>query len=384
MPDTPLDDPNRCKPLFTPGPLTTSRTVKEAMLRDLGSRDDEFIEIAREIRAALVDIAGLKPPSDYTTVLMQGSGTFCLESVITSIVPQEGTILAVVNGAYGQRMADIAARHKIPCRVLACAEDAQPDPDDVEKILEEDPSISTVAMVHCETTTGIMNPVEAVGQVVAGQGRTYVVDSMSAFGGVVCDYNACSIDYLISSANKCLQGVPGFGFVICRVSHLAEIAGWARSLSLDLHAQWEGLERNGQFRFTPPTHALLAFHQALKELDREGGVAGREARYRANYQCIARGMCDMGFREFLAPGCRGHVITSFHYPEDGRFEFNEFYQHLNDRGFVIYPGKVSGADCFRVGNIGHLFEEDMQNLLTAIKMVSGEMGIVMPPGAGNT
>ena len=371
------------KTLFTPGPLTTSQTVKRAMLRDLGSRDLAFIETVRHIRQMLLDVAGV-PGADvagdngYEVVLMQGSGTFGLESVIGSTVPPDGKLLVIINGAYGDRIANIARVLKIETATLEYPTDVAPSAADVDRVLSEDQAITNVVVVHCETTSGIMNPIGQIGEVVGRHRKTYFVDSMSAFGAVPFDFEKCKIDYLVSSANKCIEGVPGFSFVICRRASLLAAEGYARSVSLDLLAQWQGLEANGQFRFTPPTHAILAFEQALNELAAEGGVAGRAARYRANNEILLSGMRDMGVAEYLSPELQSVIITAFCYPDHPRFQFEEFYTRLNDKGCVIYPGKVPAVDCFRIGNIGHLFKSDMSALLAAIRTTFDEMGIVLP------
>lgn len=365
------------KPLFTPGPLTTSRLVKQAMLRDLGSRDVEFIRIVQEIRDALLDIAGLTKSEGFECVLLQGSGTFGIEAVMTCAIPKGGKWLIAINGAYGQRMKKIAETHAIPTTTLEFDEDAQIAAMDIDRALAADSSITAVAVVHCETTTGIMNPIEEIGRVVRKHDRTYFVDSMSAFGAVQFDFQACQIDYLVSSANKCIEGVPGFSFCLARRSLLNQTAGWSRTISLDLYAQWQGLEKNGQFRFTPPTHTMLAFRQAIEELAIEGGVAGRERRYRANRETLLSGMRKLGFKEYLPTDRQGHIISSFLFPPDENFCFDTFYDKLNERGFVIYPGKVSNADCFRIGNIGRIFDSDIRQLLSAIKIVLKEMDVSM-------
>jgi len=362
------------KPLFTPGPLTTSATVKQAMLRDLGSRDIEFIETVRDVRRRLLAIAGVSQAQGFEAILMQGSGTFVIESVISSVMPRDGKLLVIINGAYGERIGKMARIHGIETIVLKYRENELPRSDDIDAALD-DSSIAMVAVVHCETTSGIMNPIEEIGQVVRKHDRRYFVDSMSAFGAVPFDFEACAVDYLVSSANKCIEGVPGFGFAICRRDVLLETEGRARTLSLDLLEQWRGLESNGQFRFTPPTHAILAFDQALRELEAEGGVSGRADRYRKNHELLVVGMRKMGFVEYVPVELQGYIITSFRYPDHPNFEFEPFYSMLNDRGFVIYPGKVTDADCFRIGNIGHLFTDDIQELLNAINDVSREMEI---------
>jgi 2-aminoethylphosphonate-pyruvate transaminase len=362
------------KLLFTPGPLTTSDAVKQAMLRDLGSRDFEFIQLVRNIRRHLLELGGVNGRG-YETIIMQGSGTFGIEAVISSVTPPTGKWLVIINGAYGHRINHIARVLAIETIPLICDEDRKPDLNEIEAVLSTDPSITNVAMVHCETTTGIVNPVEETGAIANKFGKRFFVDAMSSFGAIPLNLADSHIDYLVSSANKCIEGVPGFSFVIARRKALLETEGYARSVSLDLLAQLKGLEANGQFRFTPPTHTLLAFAQALEELNAEGGVAGRGARYRRNYETLISGMHEMGFREYLKPEDQGYIITSFRYPTDPNFEFNQFYERLNDKGFVIYPGKVSNADCFRIGSIGRISESDVQALLAAIKVVLDEMAI---------
>ncbi len=363
------------KPLFTPGPLTTSQTVKLAMLRDLGSRDIEFIQIAREIRNELLSIAGLSQEQGFECVLMQGAGTFGVEAVMSCAVPRDGKWLIVSNGAYGQRMKKIAEVHGVDYTIIESPEDQPNSAEQVDQALSDDPTISAVAIVHCETTTGIMNPIEAVGQIVRKHDKTYFVDSMSAFGAVPFDFEACQIDFLVSSANKCIEGVPGFSFCLARRSRLEQTATWSRTLSLDLYDQWQGLEKNGQFRYTPPTHAMLAFRQAIEELKIEGGVAGRQKRYQANCETLLAGMRKLGFQEYLQPELQGYIISSFLYPESDNFDFDLFYNKLNDKGFVIYPGKVSNANCFRIGSVGRINTADVEALLSAIEVVLREMHV---------
>lgn len=362
------------KLLFTPGPLTTSRRVKEAMLRDLGSRDAEFIDIVRDIRRRLLVLAGVDADT-YVAIPMQGSGTFALESVVASTLPAAGKLLVLVNGAYGRRIARIASMLGIDHVQLETPENRVVDLDALRTTLADDEAVTHVAVVHCETTTGIMNPVAEVGEIVRGADRALFVDAMSSFGAIALDLAGIGIDYLVASANKCIEGVPGFGFVIARQETLARSEGCARSLSLDLLAQWRGLDASGQFRFTPPTHVLLAFHQALLDLEAEGGVEGRGRRYAQNHALLVEGMGELGFRAYLDPAVQGPIITSFHYPDDARFDFDRFYSLLNDRGMVIYPGKVSEARCFRIGTIGQIFATDIRKLLSSIEAVSAQMGL---------
>lgn len=377
---TELPPPSREPLLFTPGPLTTSPTVKQAMLRDVGSRDLAFIEVVREIRDELLKLANTTA-GEYEAIPLQGSGTFALEAVLSSCIPPDGKVLIAVNGAYGQRLAGMCAVLNIDHEAMVFREDRPVDPDAVGATLDGDPDVSHVAVVHCETTTGIMNPVEAIGEVVRDEHRMYIVDAMSSFGAVPLDIRAAHIDYLVSSANKCIEGVPGFAFVIADYEALLETEGYARSLSLDLLAQWKGLEANGQFRFTPPTHAMLAFRQALRELAREGGAAGRALRYKQNYETLIDGMTARGFVPYVDEPHRGYIITAFRYPSHPKFSFFEFYERLHNRGFAIYPGKVTDAECFRIGTIGRLFESDIANLLAAIEAVLEEMEVDLTPPA---
>ena len=365
------------KRLYTPGPLTTRLAVKEAMLLDLGSRDALFVKTVASVRRRLLEVGEASVESGYEAVLMQGSGTFGLESAVGSLVPRGGKLLVLINGAYGRRVADIAAHLGIETHRLEFPENEVVDPEKVQKHLDELPGIDVVMVVHCETTTGILNPVDQIGSVVQAYGARYIVDAMSSFGGIPLVLEQNHIDALVSSANKCIEGVPGFSFILVRREYLEASAGWARSVSLDLHAQWQGLERNGQFRFTPPTHAILAFHQALLDLEAEGGVAGRYERYRANHSIIWEGGKKLGLIPYLQPDVQAPIITSFHYPESLAFSFEAFYERLGEKGFVIYPGKLTHADCFRIGNIGQLFESDMQELVDTMGQTLVEMGVEM-------
>ena len=363
------------KRLFTPGPLTTSATVKQAMQRDLGSRDREFLDIVAEIRSELLRLGGVRP-EEYTVVLVQGSGTFGLESVITSAVPYDGKLLVAINGAYGRRLADIAQAARIETITVSFPEDEPIDPQAVASALANDPHIAMTAIVHCETTTGLLNPISAIASVASRAGSRVLVDAMSSFGALPIDIAGLGIDYLVSSANKCIEGVPGFSFAVARLSALQECRGRARSLCLDLFAQWRGLESDGQFRFTPPTHAILAFRQALRELEEEGGVEARGRRYRANHDVIVEEMRSMGFEPYLRPEIQAPIITAFRYPDHPGFDFKTFYQRLSDRGHLIYPGKLSQVPCFRIGNIGRLYPDDMRSLADAIREALREMQVI--------
>lgn len=352
--------------LLTPGPLSTSRGVRQAMLRDWCTWSSDYNEVVQGIRYRLVQMA--TSASGYTSVLMQGSGTFSVESVIGSAVPEDGKILILVNGAYGQRMVKICERLRIDHVALDFGEVNPPNIDRLNDLLEQNKSITHVAVVHCETTTGMLNDVKHIAEVVKAHDKIFIADAMSSFGGIPMDLNEWKIDFLISSANKCIQGVPGFGFVIAPVSRITACRGLARSLSLDLYDQWETMEaQKGKWRYTSPTHTVKAFAQALIELEEEGGIEARNKRYVQNHEVLITGMRKMGFQCLLSDRIQSPIITSFLYPESPVFNFNAFYDNLKSLGFVIYPGKVTRHDTFRIGNIGHVFPKDMEKLIEAVK-----------------
>lgn len=365
------------KTLFTPGPLTTSLSVKQAMLRDAGSWHFEFNDIVTSIRERILKLAGLTRADGFECILLQGSGTFGVEAVFATCVPPNGKVAVLANGAYGERMGLMLQQAKIEYVMLRTPENQVPDAAALEHALTSDPAITHVAVVHCETTTGILNPITELGQLVKRHRRLFIVDAMSSFGALPIDFAAGGIDYLISSANKCIEGVPGFSFVIARRASLLACEGYARSLSLDLLGQLKGFEKNSQFRYTPPTHSILAFQQALDEMDLEGGVSARGARYLRNHTLLVGGMKQLGFRVYLDSAVQSCIITSFYFPADPKFTFNEFYLRLSDKGCIIYPGKISQADTFRIGSIGRIFESDIGALLAAVRETVLEMGLVI-------
>ena len=346
--------------LLTPGPLTTTETVKKEMLVDHCTWDNDYKQITQYIRKDLLRIAHVSE-KEYTVVLMQGSGTFGVESTLTSSVGKKGKLLIAANGAYGERMEDIAKHAGIDNKILNFRYNEVPDAKIIANEIENDPAITHVSMVHCETTSGIINDIVAVAKAVKSLGRTFIVDAMSSFGGVDIDVAGLGIDFIISSANKCIQGVPGFSFIICRRSELKKCEGNAVSLSLDLYDQWECMERDGKWRFTSPTHVVLAFAKALEELEAEGGVKARCARYSENNRLLIEKMTSLGFSTYLDSN-QSPIITTFLYPDAANFSFEEMYRFIKDRGYAIYPGKVTDADVFRIGNIGEIYTEDIEKL----------------------
>ncbi|MFE5321376.1 2-aminoethylphosphonate--pyruvate transaminase [Paenibacillus sp. NPDC056579] len=353
--------------LLTPGPLTTTSTVKEAMLTDWCTWDQEYNGLVQQIRSELVALATAQA-GDYTSVLMQGSGSFCVESVIGSVIPADGKLAVLVNGAYGARIAQMAGVLNVALTVLDFGETTQADAAQLEALLKQDEAITHVAVVHGETTTGMLNPIREIGEVAKRYGKTYIVDAMSTFGGIEMDVAELQIDFLISSSNKCIQGVPGFGFIIAKREELEKCNGRARSLSLDLFDQWDTMERqNGKWRFTSPTHVVHAFYQAMQELAAEGGIVKRQQRYENNHRLLVEGMERLGFRTLLPSELQSPIITSFYYPDSPAFSFDTFYQRIKQEGFVLYPGKITSAMTFRIGNIGDVHASDMERLLNAIE-----------------
>ncbi len=356
----------RDKLLFTPGPLTTSLSVKQAMLHDAGSWHFEFNALVATIRDRLLSIAGVSRAQGWEAILLQGSGTYGVEAVFQTCVERSGKVAVLANGAYGNRMAQMLERASIDHVVLRAPEDKPVDPVALEIALSTDKAITHVAVVHCETTTGILNPIEAVGNVARAYGKVFVVDAMSSFGAIPIDLEKHGIDFLVSSPNKCLEGIPGFCFVLCRRKLLLACEGRPRSLSLDLLDQLKSFERTGQFRYTPPTHALLGFDQALKEFDAEGGITGRGARYQANHAVLCHGMAELELHPYLPPGLQSFIITAFPFPANPRFSFDQFYRSLSERGFIIYPGKLTQVNTFRIGTIGRIFPAEVRQLVDAI------------------
>ena len=359
--------------LLTPGPLTTSAAVKQAMVHDWGSRDAEFLRINRMVLDRIVELAGGE--GTHVTVPVQGSGTFAVEAMITSFVPMAGKLLVLINGAYGQRarkIAEIAGRAVV---VHETPEDTPPDLAAIDKLLAADKAISHVFAVHCETTSGILNPIAETAALVTRHGRRLLVDSMSTFGALEIDARKVPYDAMAASSNKCLEGVPGLGFVVCRTAALAECKGNATTLVLDLFEQAENFAKAGQYRFTPPIHVIVALGKAIEEHAAEGGVDGRGKRYRDNAKVLIDGMRAMGFRTLLGEKLQAPIIVTFHMPTDPKFVFQRFYDGLKDRGYVIYPGKLTVADSFRIGCIGRLYPETMKGALKAVREVLDEMRV---------
>ncbi|MEC3862168.1 2-aminoethylphosphonate--pyruvate transaminase [Mesobacterium sp. TK19101] len=380
---TQFEPPRMGEPyLLTPGPLTTAYEVKEAMLRDWGSWDGDFRAMTASLRAQLLGLLG-DAATEYDCVPLQGSGSYCVEAMLGSFVPKDGKVLVLANGAYGLRAAKTMDYLGRACHLLDKGDYLPPRGAEVAAILANDPAITHVLAIHCETSSGILNPVEEIAEATFAAGRKLLIDSMSAFGAVEIDVAKVPFQALVSSANKCIEGVPGFGFVLARKEEIAASKGNSHSLSLDIHAQWDYMEKSGQWRFTPPTHAVAAFLKALEMHAEEGGVKGRGARYTRNRDVMVAGMRALGFETLLEDRWLSPIIVTFFNPADPKFDFTRFYDLMKAQGFIIYPGKLTVVDSFRVGCIGRMDEHVMTRVVAAAKSALDTMGVASaaPPAA---
>ena len=368
--------------LLTPGPLTTAYEVKEAMLKDWGSWDEDFRDLTKKLRKNLLSLLG-KSKNLYDCVPIQGSGTFAVESMLGTFIPKDGKLLVLANGAYGLRAAQTMDYLNRDYHLLDKGDYLPPRGGEVADILENDKAITHVLVIHCETSSGILNPLEEIGAVVKSAGRKLLIDSMSAFGAVPVDPEKIDFEAMVSSANKCIEGVPGFGFVFAKLSALRAAKGNCHSLSLDVEAQWSAMEKSGQWRFTPPTHVVAAFLTALEIHEEEGGVAGRGARYTNNRDVMVSGMRDLGFETLLDERWLSPIIVTFFCPADPAFEFKKFYDLMKSEGYIIYPGKLTVVDSFRIGCIGRMDAHVMKGVVFAAKKALETMGVesAAPPEA---
>ncbi|WP_323183469.1 2-aminoethylphosphonate--pyruvate transaminase [Paraburkholderia sp. CNPSo 3076] len=360
--------------LLTPGPLTTAASTKAAMQRDWGSWDADFRAMTAQLRAALLQVAG-DEQGEYDCVPLQGSGSYCVEAMLGSFVPRDGHALVLANGAYGKRIATTLRYLGRQHTVHDTGDYLPPRAEDVEQLLIANPDITHVVAVHCETSSGILNPIEEIAAVTARQGRRLLVDSMSAFGAVPLDVRTLPCDAFVSSANKCIEGVPGFGFVIAKKEVLNNAKGVSHSLALDIYDQWDVMNRTGQWRFTPPTHAVAAFIEALRLHALEGGQPGRLARYARNRDVLVEGMRELGFEPLLTEAWRSPIIVTFFSPADPAFDFARFYELMKTQGFIIYPGKLTSVESFRVGCIGALDETVMRRVVAACGEALRTLGV---------
>ncbi|EIF31125.1 2-aminoethylphosphonate--pyruvate transaminase [Burkholderia sp. Ch1-1] len=368
--------------LLTPGPLTTALSTKEAMLRDWGSWDGDFRAMTALLRSSLLEIAG-DTAGEYDCVPLQGSGSYCVEAMLGSLIPRDARALVLANGAYGKRIATTLGYLGRACTVLDKGDYLPPRGAEIERMLDADSRITHVVAVHCETSSGILNPLEEIAAATAKKGRKLLIDSMSAFGAVPLDVREIACEAFVSSANKCIEGVPGFGFVIARKRALQEAKGRSHSLALDVYDQWDVMNRTGQWRFTPPTHTVAAFIEALRLHKLEGGQAGRLARYANNRDVLVAGMRELGFEPLLNARWRSPIIVTFFAPAHPSFRFETFYELMKQQGFIIYPGKLTVVDSFRIGCIGQVDEHVMRRVVEACASSLRTMNVAhaAPPAA---
>ncbi|NBA95955.1 2-aminoethylphosphonate--pyruvate transaminase [Pseudomonas sp. R5(2019)] len=360
--------------LLTPGPLTTSNRTRQAMMVDWGSWDSRFNDLTASLCQQLLAI--VNGADSHHCVPLQGSGTFAVEAAIGTLVPRDGKVLVLINGAYGQRLAKIC---KVLGRDFSTFETAEDEPttaQDVDRLLRADSAITHVALIHCETSTGILNPLAEIAQVVAQHGKRLIIDAMSSFGALPIDAREIPFDALIAASGKCLEGVPGMGFVFTAKDSLAKAEGNAHSLAMDLYDQHTYMAKSGQWRFTPPTHVVAALHEALLQYNEEGGLPARHARYAANCKTLLDGMAEIGLRSFLPAEIQAPIIVTFHAPRDARYQFKDFYERVKAKGFILYPGKLTQVETFRVGSIGCVGPDGMSAAVNAIAEVLREMEVL--------
>ncbi|CAD0265881.1 2-aminoethylphosphonate--pyruvate transaminase [Pseudomonas veronii] len=360
--------------LLTPGPLTTSARTRQAMLVDWGSWDERFNQLTASVCSQLLAI--LNGAATHHCVPLQGSGTFAVEAAIGTLVPRNGKVLVLINGAYGKRLAKICEVLGRDFSTFETAEDEPTTAADVDRLLHADPAITHVALIHCETSTGLLNPLPQIAQAVKEHGKRLIVDAMSSFGALPIDAREVPFDALIAASGKCLEGVPGMGFVFAEKHALGAAQGNCHSLALDLFEQHEYMARTGQWRFTPPTHVVAALHEALLQYHEDGGLPARQRRYANNCQVLLDGMAELGLRSFLPAAIQAPIIVTFHAPTDPRYQFKAFYERVKAKGFILYPGKLTEVDTFRVGCIGHVDAAEMRAAVAAIAQALHAMQVL--------
>jgi len=364
---------DRDKILLTPGPLTTTLRTKLAMLKDWGSWDADFNAVTASVRASLLKI--IHGSDSHVVVPLQGSGTFSVEAAVATLVPRDGHVLVLDNGAYCKRAARLTSLMGRRCTVLGFDEAEQISVAVLQDALMGDASITHVIMIHCETGAGVLNPLQAVADVCAAHGKGLIVDAMSSFGALEIDARKTRFDALIAASGKCLEGVPGMGFVFIRKAVLDGCAGQSQSLAMDLHDQYVYMEKTGQWRFTPPTHVVVALHEAIAQFEAEGGQPARLTRYTQNYQALISGMAKLGFKPFLDPAIQAPIIVTFLAPEHPAYDFKAFYAAVRARGFLLYPGKLTQIETFRVGCIGAIGPQDMAQAVHAVALAMNDLGL---------
>ena len=364
---------DRDKILLTPGPLTTTLRTKLAMLRDWGSWDSDFNAVTAKVRASLLDI--IHGHGSHVVVPLQGSGTFSVEAAVATVVPRDGHILVLDNGAYCKRAARLSQMMGRRCTQVNFADDQPVSAQVLQQQLKADPTITHVVMIHCETGAGVLNPLQAVADVCKAHGKSLIVDAMSSFAALPIDARTMQFDALIAASGKCLEGVPGMGFVFIRKEILEACAGQSQSLAMDLYDQYVYMEKTGQWRFTPPTHVVVALAEAIAQFEAEGGRADRLLRYESNCRTLLEGMSRLGFKPFLDSSVQAPIIVTFHAPSHRHYDFKAFYNAARARGFILYPGKLTQIETFRVGCIGAIGPAEMEQAVHAVELALRDLGL---------
>jgi len=362
---------DRDKILLTPGPLTTTLRTKLAMLKDWGSWDADFNAVTARVRHSLLDI--IHGADSHVVVPLQGSGTFSVEAAVATLVPHDGHVLVLDNGAYCKRAARLSTLMGREVTSLDFDEAQSVDPEALEIYLQKDSSITHVVLIHCETGAGVLNPLQAVADVCQRFKVGLIVDAMSSFAALEIDARTTRFDALIAASGKCLEGVPGMGFVFIRKEVLAACEGRSQSLAMDLYDQYIYMEKTGQWRFTPPTHVVVALAEAIAQFEEEGGQAARLARYTRNCETLVAGMKALGFKPFLDPAVQAPIIVTFHAPDIAAYNFKDFYAAVRARGFLLYPGKLTQIETFRVGCIGAIGPNEITQAVHAIEWALREL-----------
>jgi|TARA_B100000315_G_scaffold40571_1_gene35417 2-aminoethylphosphonate aminotransferase len=363
------------KILLNPGPATTTDTVKMAqVVPDICPREEEFSELMAGIRDDLLKIVNVDKKK-YTTVLFGGSGTAVMESVIASVVNQEKTLLILKNGAYGDRMQKIVETYSIPFTTLEYEWGKPINLSEVDSYLKSNRNIGYIAMVHHETTSGILNSIENFSELGKNYGHTLILDAISSYAGISIDLKKTPIDFLMSTSNKCIQGMAGLAFSICKKSelkHLKDIPN--RSFYLSLYDQYNYMEKTGQMRFTPPVQTIYALRQAIDEYFDEGSL-NRYNRYTENWKRLREGLQKLGFNLLLDPENESHILLTVVEPKNPEYNFDKIHNLLYDKGFTIYPGKLGKKKTFRLANMGAINSIDIDRFINELSNVIIKIGI---------
>jgi len=351
--------------LLNPGPVTTTDTVKQALVvADICHREVEFTDLMQGVRMDLLKVVNADP-EQYTSILFAASGTGAVEACLSSVLASEKKVLIINNGPYGQRMLDIARRYHIPSLEYQVDYDQPIAITEIELLLIQNNNIGAVAMVHHETSSGILSSLRPIGELCHKYGCEFIVDAMSSFAGVDIDVEREHIDYIISSANKCLQGMPGLAFVIAKKSALMQSKGRARSFYFDLHQQFYALETQREMPFTPPVQIIYALRQALNEFLAET-LSGRIERYQRNYELLIKGFAKLGFTCLTPEDRASHLLAIIRFPGDQSYNFDEFHDYLFAAGFTIYPKKLSIPNTFRVACLGAIEPQDILRFFQSV------------------